>query len=227
MIKATTKPLEEIREMIAPYRRVLTIGCGGCVSLCIAGGQKEARSLNIKLHASQLPGSEAVFDDVTIERQCEQQFLAALDSRAGNYDAFISLACGAGVQFLAERFPHIPVFPGVNTQFVGVTRDIGWYEERCQTCGDCVLGLTAGICPVTMCAKSLFNGPCGGPQDGHCEVDPNTPCAWIAIYERLQAQGRLESMNEIRPARNWQGQTPGRILVEEYRTRYVQDGDKS
>ena len=227
MIKAIIKPLEEIREMIAPYRRVLTIGCGGCVSLCIAGGQKEARSLNIKLHASQLPGSEAVFDDVTIERQCEQQFLAALDSRADNYDAFISLACGAGVQFLAERFPHIPVFPGVNTQFVGVTRDIGWYEERCKTCGDCVLGLTAGICPVTMCAKSLFNGPCGGPQDGHCEVDPNTPCAWIAIYERLQAQGRLESMNEIRPARNWQGQTPGRILVEEYRTRYVQDGDKS
>ena len=82
MIKATTKPLEEIRSMVAPYRRVLTIGCGGCVSLCLAGGQKEARSLNIKLHASQALGSDVIFDDVTIERQCEQQFLAALDDRA-------------------------------------------------------------------------------------------------------------------------------------------------
>ena len=131
------------------------------------------------------------------------------------------------MQFLAERFPNIPVFPGVNTQFVGITQDIGWYEERCKTCGDCVLGLTAGICPVTMCSKSLFNGPCGGPQDGHCEVDPDTPCAWIAIYERLQAQGRLDINHEREPARDWQGQIPGRILVPEYRERYVQDGEKS
>ena len=112
MIKATVKPLEEIKSMIAPYRRVLTIGCGGCVSLCLAGGQKEARSLNIKLHASQALGSDVIFDDVTIERQCEQQFLAALDSRAPGYDAFISLACGAGVQFLAERFPQHTGFSG-------------------------------------------------------------------------------------------------------------------
>ena len=227
MIKALTKPFEEIREMVAPYSRVLTIGCGGCVSLCLAGGQKEARGLNIKLHASKKPGSDAIFNDITIERQCEQPFLAALDARVGNYDALISLACGAGVQFLAERFPNTPVFPGVNTQFVGVTRDIGWYEERCKTCGDCVLGLTAGICPVTMCSKSLFNGPCGGPQDGHCEVDPDTPCAWIAIFERLQAQGRLATITDIHPAREWQNQTPGRILVEEYRARYVDDGETS
>jgi len=227
MIKATIKSLEEIKGMIAPYRRVLTIGCGGCVSLCLAGGQKEACGLNIKLLASKSPDSDAVFDDITIERQCEQQFLAALDDRVGEYDALISLACGAGVQFLAERFPHIPVFPGVNTQFVGVTQDIGWYEERCKTCGDCILGLTAGICPVTMCSKSLFNGPCGGPQDGHCEVDPDTPCAWIAIYERLQAQGRLETLMAIQPIRDWQGQIPGRILLEEYRARYVEDGEKS
>lgn len=227
MIKAVSKPLEEIKAMIAPYRRVLTIGCGGCVSLCLAGGQKETRLLNIKLQASQAADSEAVFDDITIERQCEQQFLAILDARVNNYDAVISLACGAGVQFLAERFPSLPVFPGVNTQCVGVTRDIGWYEERCKTCGDCVLGLTAGICPVTMCAKSLFNGPCGGPQDGHCEVDPDTPCAWIAIYERLAAQGRLDSIAEIHPARNWQGQVPERILLNEYCARYIQDKEQS
>jgi len=225
MIKATIKPLDEIKSLLAPYRRVLTVGCGGCVSLCLAGGMKEARELNIKLRALQEPGSETVFDDITVERQCEQQFLAALDSRVEKYDALISVACGAGVQFLAERFPHKPVFPGVNTQFVGVTLDIGWYEERCKTCGDCVLGQTAGICPVTMCSKSLFNGPCGGPQDGHCEVDPDTPCAWIAIYERLHQQGRLDNIADVMPARQWQGQTPGRILHPRYRDRYVQDGE--
>jgi ferredoxin len=227
MIKAIVKPLEEIRDMVAPYKRVLTIGCGGCVSLCLAGGQKETRALNIKLRASMVPESEAVFDDITIERQCEQQFLAELDKRVGSYDALISMACGAGVQFLAERFPDLPVFPGVNTQFVGVTRDIGWYEERCKTCGDCVLGLTAGICPVTMCSKSLFNGPCGGPQDGHCEVDPDTPCAWVAIYERLQAQGRLDAVTKLHPARDWQGQVPERILLPEYCSRYVKEEERS
>jgi len=227
MIKAVAKSLEEIKSMITPYRRVLTIGCGGCVSQCLAGGQKEARALNIKLRASAASDSDALFDDITVERQCEQQFLKELDNRISTYDALISIACGAGVQFLAERFPNLPVFPGVNTQFVGITRDIGWYEERCKTCGDCVLGLTAGICPVTMCSKGLFNGPCGGPQDGHCEVDPDTPCAWIAIYERLQAQGRLDSIAEIHPTRNWQNQVPGRILVEEYRARYVENGEKT
>jgi len=225
MIKATVKPLEEILAMIAPYRRVLTVGCGGCVSLCLAGGMKEARELNSKLRAMQEPGSDAEFADITVERQCEQQFLTPLDERTAGCDAFLSLACGAGVQFLAERFPEKPVFPGVNTQFVGVTKDIGWYEERCKTCGDCILGLTAGICPVTMCAKGLFNGPCGGPQDGHCEVDPDRPCAWIAIYERLQAQGRLETLTTLQGARQWQGQVPGSILLPRYRDRYVKDGD--
>ena len=227
MIKAQVKPLEEIKEMVAPYRRVLTVGCGGCVSVCLAGGQKEAQSLNTKLESvCRLAGSPVELDDFTVERQCEQQFLAELDSRAGDYDAIISMACGAGVQFLAERFPAVPVFPGVNSVFVGVNKDIGWYEERCKTCGDCVLGQTGGICPIAMCAKSLFNGPCGGPQDGHCEVDKEIPCAWINIYERLQAQGRLDNILNVHPAREWEDQLQGRLLLDEYRDRYVQEPEE-
>jgi ferredoxin len=227
MIKAQVKPLEEIKEMVAPYRRVLTVGCGGCVSVCLAGGQKEAQSLNTKLESvCRLAGSPVELDDFTVERQCEQQFLAELDSRVGDYDAVISMACGAGVQFLAERFPAVPVFPGVNSVFVGVNKDIGWYEERCKTCGDCVLGQTGGICPIAMCAKSLFNGPCGGPQDGHCEVDKEIPCAWINIYERLQAQGRLDNILNVHPAREWEDQLQGRLLLDEYRDRYVQEPEE-
>jgi hypothetical protein len=197
------------------------------VSVCLAGGQKEAQSLNTKLESvCRLAGSPVELDDFTVERQCEQQFLAELDSRVGDYDAVISMACGAGVQFLAERFPTVPVFPGVNSVFVGVNKDIGWYEERCKTCGDCVLGQTGGICPIAMCAKSLFNGPCGGPQDGHCEVDKEIPCAWINIYERLQAQGRLDNILKVHPAREWEDQLQGRLLLDEYRDRYVQEPEE-
>jgi len=161
-------------------------------------------------------------DGFTVERQCETQFVEDLDRMVGKYDAVLSMACGAGVQFLAERYPDTPIFPAVNSKFVGVNMDVGWYEERCHCCGNCVLGETGGICPVAMCAKGLLNGPCGGPQDGHCEVNAETPCAWIKIYERLKAQGRLDNILGVYPAREWEGQTQGSLVLEQYKDRYTE-----
>ena len=83
-----------------------------------------------------------------------------------------SLGCGAGVQALAERFPKTPVYPGLNTQFMGILESQGVWTEKCAGCGNCRLGEFAGICPITRCAKRLLNGPCGGSQDGKCEVQP-------------------------------------------------------
>jgi len=223
MIVGNIKPFEEIVEMVGAYSKVLNIGCGGCTSICLAGGQRETLSLNAELdhHFGNL-GQEIVFHEHTIERQCNADFFTDLDEMVGDYDALLSMACGAGVQFVAERYPKIPVFPALNTTFVGVDRDVGWYEENCRTCGDCVLGETGGICPVTRCAKSLFNGPCGGTRaDGTCEVDANVPCAWFEIHERLKAQGRLELMNKVRPAREWENQTRRTVIQEPYRDRYV------
>lgn len=226
MVIAEIKSLEEIKAMLQGCRRVLNTGCGGCVSVCLAGGQKEVDSLNLKLALSfKAENVHLEIDGITIERQCETSFLAELDTMVSGYDGLLSMACGAGIQFLAERYPHLPVFPAVNSVFVGVHKEIGWYEERCQCCGDCVLGTTAGICPVTMCAKSLFNGPCGGPRDGRCEIDKDTPCAWVAIYERLKAQGRLANIAPVHPARQWRDQVPGRLLIEEYRSRFVRVKD--
>jgi len=221
MIIAKIKPVEEIKEMIKDYKRVLNVGCGGCTAVCLAGGQKEVNTLNEKLSiAFKLDKVPFEIDGFTVERQCEMEFLSELDPMVDYYDALLSMACGAGVQFLAERFPEKPVFPAVNTTFVGVNRDIGWYEERCQCCGECVLGITGGICPVTRCAKGLFNGPCGGSQDGHCEVNKDIPCAWVEIYERLKEQGRLENILDVFPAREWKNQTQGVIVLEEYKKRY-------
>jgi ferredoxin len=222
MVIAEIKPLEEIKAMLRGYSRVLNVGCGGCVAVCLAGGQKEVDNLNLRLSLSfKGEGIPFSVDGYTVERQCEVPFLAELDRMVKPYGALLSMACGAGIQFLAERFPDKPVFPAVNTTFVGVNRDIGWYEERCKCCGDCVLDMTAGICPVTMCAKSLFNGPCGGPKDGHCEVSTDIPCAWVNIYERLKAQGRLDGIHKIYAPREWQDQVQRSTILEEYRERYT------
>lgn len=222
MVIADIKSLEEIKEMIKSYKKVLNTGCGGCTSVCLAGGQKEVDTLNTKLQLSfEADKNPIQIDGFTVERQCESEFLAEFDRMVKSYDALLSMACGAGIQFLAERYPDKPVFPAVNSTFVGVNKDIGWYEERCKCCGDCVLGITGGICPVAMCAKSLFNGPCGGPKDERCEVDKDTPCAWVNIYKRLKAQGRLDNIKKIYVAREWRDQVQGRLILEPYKERYT------
>jgi ferredoxin len=223
MIVAERKPLDEIKEMIKGQKKVLNVGCGGCTSICLVGGQKEVGILNEELMESVRDDRNFIqIDGATIERQCNFDFYGELDERAPSYEALLSMACGAGVQFLAERYPDKTVFPALNTVFVGADREIGWYEENCRSCGECVLGDTGGICPVTRCAKSIFNGPCGGTsQDGKCEVSKDTPCAWAEIYERLKRQGRLENILKVRPAREWRNQTRGSLVQEAFKKRYA------
>ena len=220
MIVADRKPLDEIKAMVRDYKKVLTVGCGTCVAVCLTGGAKEVGTLNAELKlARKVDGAPIDLGAACVERQCDMEFLEELDPLVDEYDAMISMACGAGIQFLAERFPEIPVFPAVDTTFIGVNRDVGWYEERCRACGTCVLGMTAGICPVTMCAKSLFNGPCGGTNNGSCEISKDQPCAWFQIYERLEKQGRLASIIEICPPNDWRNTTPRTIVQPRYQAR--------
>ena len=223
MIIAERKPLPEIVDKLKRYRKILNIGCGGCVSICLAGGQKEAYELNVELaEAFGLQDLPIQLDTLTIERQCNVGFFEPLDQVAREYECLLTMACGAGVQFVADRFQEIPVFPAVNTVFVGVDRDLGWYEENCRTCGECVLGETGGVCPLTRCSKSLFNGPCGGTRhDGACEVATDIPCAWFEIHRRLKLQGRLEEITKIRPARDWENQTVRHLIQPSCQKRYL------
>ena len=218
MILAKRKPYEEIKDMIEEYKKVLNVGCGTCVAVCLAGGEKEVAVLNAELDmARKLDENPIELGAFTVERQCDREYLEALDPLVGEYEAILSMACGAGIQFLAERFPDKPVFPAVDTTFIGVNQDVGWYEERCRSCSSCVLGMTGGICPVTMCAKGLYNGPCGGTNQGSCEIDKDQPCAWYMIYERLEKQGRLDSIMVITPAADWQNQTPRTVIQPGYK----------
>ncbi|MCS7261505.1 MAG: methylenetetrahydrofolate reductase C-terminal domain-containing protein [Anaerolineae bacterium] len=228
MIVGEQKPLAEIKQMLAGFRKVLVVGCGTCVTVCMAGGEKEVGILASALRMStRLDGKAIECDEATVQRQCEWEYIDPLGSRLANYDAVLSLACGIGVQTLVQRFPNIWVVPGLNTTFLGMPPEQGVWEERCQACGDCILDKTGGICPIARCSKQLLNGPCGGSQKGVCEVNPQTPCAWQLIYDRMSAMGRLEQLLEIQPPKNWSAARhggPRRIvrddlrLPEDYRT---------
>jgi ferredoxin len=218
MIVAERKPFEEIKDMLKGYKKVLNVGCGTCVAVCLAGGEKEVDILNAELDmARKLDENPIELGAKTIERQCDREYLEALDDIVGEYEAIISMACGVGIQFLAERFPDKPVFPCVDTSGMSANQAVGWYEERCRSCGSCVLGWTGGICPVTMCAKGLYNGPCGGTDNGSCEIHQDQPCAWFKIYERLAAQDRLDLIMEFKPITGWKNQKPRTLIQPGYK----------
>ena len=205
MIVADRKRVPEIRDMIKKHDRVLLVGCGTCVTVCLAGGERETGIIGSALRMSlKLIGrGNVVVDECTIERQCEDAFIDALALRVNDYDAMCSLGCGAGVQALAERFPNTPVYPGLNTQFIGILESQGVWAEKCAGCGACRLGEFAGICPLTRCAKRLLNGPCAGSRDGKCEVGDDTDCAWQLIYDRARTLGILDKFEVIADPQDW------------------------
>jgi ferredoxin len=221
MIVAEQKPLEEIKGLVAEAENVLVVGCGTCVTVCFAGGTKEVGILSSSLRMStQLDGSGKQVDEVTVQRQCEWEYIDPLKAQLEDYDLVLSMGCGIGVQTLAERFPDIPVVPGLNTSFLGLPVEHGVFEERCQACGDCILGLTGGICPIARCSKQLLNGPCGGSQNGVCEIDPETECAWQLIYDRMAARDQLDRLMELQTPKNWSTSRDGgprRIIREDLR----------
>jgi ferredoxin len=218
MIVAKRKPFDEIKAMLKPYKKVLNVGCGTCVSVCLAGGEKEVAVLNTEMDmARKLDKDPIELGSRTVERQCDQEYLAELDDIVDDYDALMSMACGVGIQFLAERFPHKPVLPAVDTTGLAVNQAVGWYEERCRSCGRCVLDMTGGICPVTMCAKGLYNGPCGGTNKGNCEISQDQPCAWHMIHERLSKQDRLDLIMEYKEPVDWTDQVPRTLIQPGYK----------
>jgi len=220
MIVAQQKPLDEIRAMIAGAQQVLILGCGTCVTVCFAGGEKEVAILASQLRmATRIEGEEKEIREFTVQRQCELEYNELAADHIRDADMIVSLACGIGVQTVNEQFPDKLTVPGLNTSGLSQPTEQGVWEERCQACGDCVLATTGGLCPVARCAKSLLNGPCGGSQRGICEVhaERQTPCVWDQIYKRLQALGQLDKLMEVRTPKNWSTSRDGgqRKIVRE------------
>jgi hypothetical protein len=180
-----------------------------CAAKCQTGGTEELKKMAEKLTQE---GFE-ILSTIVIEEPCDMRIsrvdLKRIEDSVKEADALLALACGLGGQSITEvlmkKYPHIPVYIGTNTEFMGMTERIGRFYMRCRGCGSCFLNETGGICPITTCAKSLLNGPCGGQIDGKCEVgNYKNPCGWIQIYERLKELGKLDLFSKLRTSLSWQ-----------------------
>ena len=195
MIITQKKPIEELLEMLKGVKKVAIVGCNNCAAACQTGGEKEVQEMKALLEER---GFEVVATITPAE--CCHKLLVKKDTKPikdSGAEAVVGMSCGDGVQTVADNI-NLPIYPANNTMFLGPVERVGMFNEYCRMCGDCVLGATGGICPITKCAKSLVNGPCGGQKNGKCEVNPENDCAWIQIYNRLVAIGQEDKLGQTR-----------------------------
>jgi ferredoxin len=218
MIVAERKTIPELLDIVKQHEKILVLGCGTCVTVCLAGGEREVSIIASALRmASRLAGHPLQVEELTIERQCDNVFIEQAAEVIERNDAVLSLGCGAGVQAIAERYNEKPVYAGLDTAFIGILEERGVWTEKCSACGACVLSEYGGICPLTRCAKRLLNGPCGGSREDRCEVRPDRQCAWQLIYNRLKDIGQIDRLRKIASPKNWNANLDGgyRVIVRE------------
>jgi hypothetical protein len=204
MIVLKQKPIDWLLDRLRPYRRVAVLGCGTCSTVCFAGGEREVEELCCALQlALQDTDAEMELEGATCKRVCDWEFVEPMAESLREVDAILSLACGAGSNLLAEKLDSVPIIPGVDTAFLGTNTGLDSWDEMCAACGDCIIDQTFGICPVARCAKTLLNGPCGGSNDGKCEVNPEVDCGCAKIVERARAMGRLDELERVIPPKDW------------------------
>jgi ferredoxin len=202
VIVSTQKPQDQIMAALEGGSRVFIIGCAKCATVCKSGGEEEVFRMQDVLTAAGKEVTGTIVIDETCHMLRTARDLRYRRDQVEQADFLLVLSCGAGIQSVAEASKK-KVVAGTDSQFLGNIRRFGQFEQRCSLCGDCRLNDTGGVCPVTVCAKGILNGPCGGMEDGACEVDRNNRCAWVTIYERLELQERKERLDAITPARDF------------------------
>ncbi len=196
------KPLDEVKQLLEELDRVYIIGCGTCATMTRTGGIEEVAAMKEQLEEL----GKLVTGTIVIPTACDEMTEAAVkdnEEAVQQANCILVMACALGVH-RASLYLDQPVIPALDTLFIGVEDSPGSFQEVCAQCGQCILGETAAICPVTRCHKGLLNGPCGGTNDGKCEVDKEKDCAWTLIYRRLEEQGRLDLMRKCQPPKNYQ-----------------------
>lgn len=203
MIITEQKPLDEILAILEGHESVFLVGCPICATTWATGGEPQLRQMKARLEEA---GKRCVGTLMPEEATCDQRTTRLMLRRSqealGQADAVLVLACGAGTQTVAALV-DVPTYPANNTLYLARLQSLTVSDERCRLCGECVLAETGGICPVTLCAKGLANGPCGGYRDGKCEVDGTQDCAWVLIYQRLHELGQEERFQVIREPKDW------------------------
>jgi ferredoxin len=207
-IITTKKPFEEILSAIKQTKNIAIVSCASCAAMCQTGGTEGAKEMAEKLEAEGFNITTVIVPEEVCDQRVMKKDFRQIEEELEGTDAILTLSCGLGVasitDVLSKKFPQIPVFIGTNTEFMGMTERIGRFYMRCRGCGDCLLNETGGICPITTCAKSLMNGPCGGMVDGKCEVgNYERDCGWVLIYKRLKELGRLDLYSKLRDSVDW------------------------
>ncbi len=211
MIRSITKPKskEEIHSLLGGLNRIYIIGCGTCVTLTHTGGAPEVAAMKEAL----LDSGKLVTGQIVVPVACDNltsEILSEEIEKIEQADVLLIMTCAFGVQTISSQLKRM-VVPALDTLFIGKETASGQFNEICTQCGTCVIGETGGICPVTNCHKGLINGPCGGTNQGKCEIDSNKDCAWTLIYNRLSELGRLDSMRKLHGPRNFLGEPkPGK-----------------
>lgn len=200
MIVSKKKPVEELLAMLDGVKKVALVGCKSCAAACGVGGEKECGEMKALLEEKGYEVVGVALPDESCQKMLVKKEVKAF--REAEPEAYVSLACGNGCQTVAQNV-SVPVYPANNTVFMGQTERVGIFNEMCRMCGDCVLGETGAICPITKCAKSLVNGPCGGQKNGKCEVNPDNDCAWILIYNKLNELGQLDKLCAVKPDKGY------------------------
>ena len=210
MIVLKQKEVDWILDRLAGCSKVAVLGCGECATVCFDGGEREVEELCCALQLALQQRDQTVeFFGLTCERVCDWEFVEPMVESLRGADAILSLACGAGTNLLADKLADMLILPGVDTNFLGANVSPEAWTEMCAACGDCVLDQTFGICPVARCAKTLMNGPCGGTENGKCEVNDEVDCAWAKIVERAKALGRLDELERVIPPKDWSAARDG------------------
>ena len=211
MIRSITqkKPEKEIERLLKGLNRIFIIGCGTCVTLTRTGGDPEVRAMKEELSTK----GKMVTGQTVVPVACDnltREFLGDFGEQINQADALLIMTCAFGVQSIARQLSKM-VIPALDTLFIGKETSVGLFDEVCSQCGTCVIGETGGICPVTSCHKGLVNGPCGGTNNGKCEIDTRKDCAWTLIYNRLHDLDCLDAMRRYQKPRNHQGEPmPGK-----------------
>lgn len=196
------KSLEEIKQQLDGLEKAYIVGCGTCATMTKTGGRDEVLAMKERLQGL----GKMVTGWTVIPTACDgmtEESLKENSSVIRSANCVLVMSCALGVQRVGSYIDK-PVIPALDTLFIGVEDSPGYFHEICDQCGHCVLGYTAGICPITACHKGLLNGPCGGTNNGKCEVDKEKDCAWTLIYQRLKEQGRLHLMRRYCPPKNFQ-----------------------
>jgi len=211
MIITEQKAFAELLSMLEQHQSVFVMGCGVCATSWRTGGEPEVKTLVGELRAAGKQCTGWMVTEACCDARLTRRTLKQSSTALKVTDAIVVMACGAGTQTVASLV-ELPVYPGLNTIGLSQLQSLNLAFERCRLCGDCILAETGGICPVARCPKGLMNGPCGGYQDGMCEVDRTQDCAWVLIYERLHTLGQAERFAVINEPKDWSQMRSPRVV---------------